>query len=67
MVRLGIGLYGVADDNHLQQIGTLKSVVTQVRKITQGSQIGYNASFVASTDMQIGIIPFGYADGITRK
>jgi len=67
MVRLGIGLYGVADDNHLQQIGTLKSVVTQVRKITQGNQIGYNASFVASTDMQIGIIPFGYADGLNRK
>jgi alanine racemase len=67
MVRLGIGLYGVADDNHLEQISTLKSVVSQVRKITQGDQIGYDASFVASTDMQIGIIPFGYADGLNRK
>jgi len=67
MVRLGIGLYGIADDNHLQQISTLKSVVAQVRKITQGDQIGYNASFVAATDMQIGIIPFGYADGLNRK
>ena len=67
MVRLGIGLYGVADDNHLEQISTLKSVVSQVRNITQGDQIGYDASFVASTDMQIGIIPFGYADGLNRK
>ena len=67
MVRLGIGLYGVADDNHLQQIGTLKSVVSQVRNIIKGDQIGYDASFVASTDMQIGIIPFGYADGLNRK
>ncbi len=67
MVRLGIGLYGVADDNHLEQISTLKSVVAQVRNITKGDQIGYNASFVASTDMQIGIIPFGYADGLNRK
>ena len=67
MVRLGIGLYGVADDTRLEQISTLKSVVAQVRKITQGDQIGYNASFVASRDMQIGIIPFGYADGLNRK
>ena len=67
MVRLGIGLYGVADDNHLEQISTLKSIVSQVRKIRQGDQIGYDATFVASTDMQIGIIPFGYADGLNRK
>ena len=67
MVRLGIGLYGIANDNHLQQISTLKSVVAQVRKIRKGDQIGYDASFVASTDMQIGIIPFGYADGLNRK
>ncbi|HIK62787.1 MAG TPA: alanine racemase [Flavobacteriales bacterium] len=67
MVRLGIGLYGVANDNHLEQISTLKSIVSQVRKIRQGDQIGYDATFVASTDMQIGIIPFGYADGLNRK
>jgi alanine racemase len=67
MVRLGIGLYGVANDNDLEQISTLKSTVSQVRKITQGNQIGYDASFVASTDIQIGIIPFGYADGLNRK
>ena len=67
MVRLGIGLYGVADDTHLEQISTLKSVVSQVRKITQGDQIGYGACFVASTDIKIGIIPFGYADGLNRK
>ena len=67
IVRLGIGLYGVANDNHLEQISTLKSIVSQVRKIRQGDQIGYDATFVASKDMQIGIIPFGYADGLNRK
>ena len=67
MVRLGIGLYGVADNKNLGQVSTLKSVVSQVRKITQGDQIGYDASFVASIGMQIGIIPFGYADGLNRK
>ena len=28
MVRLGIGLYGVSDDNNLQQVSTLKSVIS---------------------------------------
>ena len=67
MVRLGIGLYGVSDDHNLKQIGTLKSVVSQVRSITKGDQIGYNTSFIAIEDMKIGIIPFGYADGLNRK
>ncbi len=67
MVRLGIGLYGVADDKNLQQISTLKSVVSQVRSITKEDQIGYDAFFVATKDMKIGIIPFGYADGLNRK
>ncbi|MBT4881219.1 MAG: alanine racemase [Flavobacteriales bacterium] len=67
MVRLGIGLFGVADDKNLHQISTLKSVITQVRTIKKGEGIGYNASFIATEDMKVGIIPFGYADGLNRK
>ena len=67
MVRLGIGLYGVNNDNNLQQVSTLKSVVSQVRTIKKGSKVGYDASFIAKEDMIIGIIPFGYADGLNRK
>jgi len=67
MVRLGIGVYGVADDKNLQQISTLKSVISQVRTIKKGDKIGYDASFIAIKDMKIGIIPFGYADGLNRK
>jgi len=67
MVRLGIGLYGVSDDNNLQQVSALKSVISQVRKIKKGSKVGYDASFIAKEDMKIGVIPFGYADGLNRK
>ena len=67
MVRLGIGLYGVSDNKNLGQISTLKSVVSQVRKIARGDHIGYDASFIAPIDMRIGVIPFGYADGLNRK
>ena len=67
MVRLGIGLYGVSNDNNLQQVSTLKSVISQVRILKEGSKVGYNASFVAKEDMVIGVVPFGYADGLNRK
>jgi len=67
MVRLGIGLYGVSNDNNLQQVSTLKSVISQVRIIKKGSKVGYDASFLAKEDMRIGVVPFGYADGLNRK
>jgi len=67
MVRLGIGLYGVSNDNKLQQVSTLKSVISQIRSIKEGSRVGYDPSFLVKEDMKIGIIPFGYADGLNRK
>lgn len=67
MVRLGIGLYGVSDDTNLQQISTLKSVISQVRSIKKGEGVGYESSFIATENMKVGIIPFGYADGLNRK
>jgi Alr-MurF fusion protein len=67
MVRLGIGLYGVGNDDNLQHVSTLKSVISQVRIIKKGSKIGYDASFLAKEDMRIGVVPFGYADGLNRK
>ena len=67
MVRLGIGLYGFSSDNNLQQISTLKSVISQVRTLKKGSRVGYDASFLAKEDMTIGVVPFGYADGLNRK
>ena len=67
MVRLGIGLYGVSNDSNLQQVSTLKSVISQVRDIKKGRRVGYDASFLAEEDMIIGVVPFGYADGLNRK
>jgi alanine racemase len=67
MVRLGIGLYGISNDNNLKQVSTLISVISQVRTIKKGSKVGYDASFLAEEDMIIGVVPFGYADGLNRK
>ncbi len=68
MVRLGIGLHGIsAAGKHLMQVSQLKTQISQIKYIPQGDSIGYNRRGRAETDMKIGIIPVGYADGFSRK
>lgn len=67
IVRMGIGLYGVSNDKNLMPIAKLVSNIAQIREIKKGENVGYDASFKANSDMKIGIIPLGYADGINRK
>jgi alanine racemase len=70
MVRLGIGLYGVSNDveeqKELENVGTLKSIVSQIRTIQAGESVGYGRRFIADKPTQIATIPIGYADGISR-
>ncbi|MBU3682237.1 MAG: bifunctional UDP-N-acetylmuramoyl-tripeptide:D-alanyl-D-alanine ligase/alanine racemase [Flavobacterium sp.] len=71
MVRLGIGLYGIsnnpAEQPALEQVGTLKSVISQIRTIQAGESVGYGRRFVADKPLKIATIPVGYADGISRR
>ncbi|MEN9322554.1 MAG: hypothetical protein RL699_334 [Bacteroidota bacterium] len=71
MVRLGIGLYGIsnnpAEQPALEQVGTLKSVISQIRTINAGESVGYGRRFVADKPLKIATIPIGYADGISRQ
>ena len=67
MVRIGIGLYGSNEDENLNQISSLKSVITQIRKVRKGDFIGYDNTFKAERDMKIAIVPVGYADGLNRQ
>lgn len=70
MVRLGIGLYGVGNDaterKQLQTVGTLKTVILQVKDIETGESIGYSRRYIASGPTRIATLPIGYADGIPR-
>ena len=70
MVRLGIGLYGVptceADKGLLQPVVSLKTTINQIKRIPKGDSIGYNRHGHAEHDMRIGIVPIGYADGLSR-
>jgi len=67
MVRLGIGLYGVSNNEGLQQICHLESAIAQTRSIKKGEKVGYRNGFEAPHDMRIAVIPVGYADGLNRK
>jgi Alr-MurF fusion protein len=70
MVRLGIGLYGVSNDaeeqKQLENVGTLKSIISQIRSIKAGESVGYGRRFIADKPTRIATIPIGYADGISR-
>ncbi|MDH5474442.1 MAG: bifunctional UDP-N-acetylmuramoyl-tripeptide:D-alanyl-D-alanine ligase/alanine racemase [Cyclobacteriaceae bacterium] len=71
MVRLGIGLYGVDTNTNskleLETTNTLKTVVSQIKKIKKGETIGYGRTGIAKSDLRIATIAIGYADGFSRS
>jgi alanine racemase len=67
MVRLGLGMYGQSQEiKSLQTVGSLTSVISQIKNVKKGESVGYNRSQYALRDMKIGVIPIGYADGFSR-
>jgi len=71
MVRLGISLYGVsanpAEQEFLQNVSTLKTIISQTKYVKPGDTVGYGRSYTAPVLMKIAIIPIGYADGLSRS
>lgn len=71
MVRLGIGLYGVAPQPevqaHLQTVSRLITRISQIKDIPSGDTVGYNRRWVAKRDSRIAILSIGYADGLSRR
>ena len=70
LTRPGLSLYGgiprpeLAD--HIRQVAQPQAAIMQIREITAGESIGYNATFTAPTAMRVGVIALGYADGYLR-
>jgi alanine racemase len=71
MVRLGIGLYGIAatpeEQKNLKNVSTLKTTISQLKNIPKGETIGYSRKGIAKENMRIATVPIGYADGLSRK
>jgi len=70
MVRLGIGLYGV-DNNlemqaRLKNVSTLKTTISQIKKVAAGESVGYNRMGIVNADTLVATVRIGYADGYPR-
>ncbi|MBS1682287.1 MAG: bifunctional UDP-N-acetylmuramoyl-tripeptide:D-alanyl-D-alanine ligase/alanine racemase [Bacteroidetes bacterium] len=70
MVRLGIGLYGVdpteEKNSPLLPAATLKTTISQLKKIKPGETIGYGRKGKAEQEMTVATLAIGYADGFSR-
>jgi alanine racemase len=68
MVRLGIGLYGFspANQDKLMNVSTMKTKISQIKKIKTGETVGYSRKGKAESNIVIAVVPVGYADGLSR-
>lgn len=70
MVRVGLGIYGMYPCNRrpmvLKPSFSLKAQVAAVKRVPPGTAISYNSTYVTWKETTIGVLPVGYADGISR-
>jgi Alr-MurF fusion protein len=71
MVRLGIGLYGIATDAEevlsLEPVATLRSTIAQIKKVKKEESVSYNRRGIIHRDSLIATVRIGYADGYARR
>ncbi len=70
MVRIGIGLYGAVQypgSPPLEPALSWETSVTLVKRVAQGTRIGYGGTFAAPSDCTIATLAIGYADGFRRS
>lgn len=70
LTRPGISLYGGVVRSEcaydLKQVMKIEAQILQSRDLKAGQQVGYNATFTCSSDIRVGTIAIGYADGYWR-
>ncbi len=72
-VRVGMAMYGLSSftdrtsaDFGLKPVMTLKTELIGLRHAVAGTGVSYEYIHVAERDTLLGLIPFGYADGLPR-
>ncbi len=76
-LRLGIGLCGInplsAADTHYDELAGLQpvlsaaSTIIKVIDLKPGGVVGYNRTYIAKQATRIGVLPFGYYEGLPRE
>ncbi len=73
MVRPGLALYGIYPSPQLSQEIALRPVLSwktrifQLKRVPEGTSLGYGRTFVTRRESLIGTLPVGYADGYQRS
>ena len=72
MVRIGIGLYGIAPASVLDGVVALRPVlsvkarVSYVKTVPAGTRLSYGLRYETDRTGRIATVPIGYADGVPR-
>jgi len=69
MARAGNDLYGAVSEikaKNVRPAMKVKTTLAQIKRISKGETIGYDFTFTAKRNMTIGILPYGYYDGMDR-
>jgi alanine racemase len=73
MVRIGIGLYGIAPSHELenrvelQPALSVKARVSYVKELGARERVSYGLRYETSGAVRIATVPVGYADGVPRR
>jgi Alr-MurF fusion protein len=70
MVRIGLGLYGMYPSEAVRHAMDLElaigvtSRITSIHEFAPGATLGYNRTYTATQKIKVGVVPFGYDDGL---
>lgn len=73
LVRCGIALYGCSPyggdpfEHDLRPAMSLTSYLGSIKTVRSRDSVGYGRTFRASRGTRIGLVPVGYADGVSRS
>ena len=74
MVRLGIGVYGIASSpgvdglfSALRPALSLHARVSHVKRVAAGERISYGLRHTFARETTVATVPIGYADGVPRR
>ncbi len=67
-VRLGIAMYGLQTTKHpnIKPTFSLYSQVINIKQLNKGEYIGYDKSYITTSNEYIATVSIGYADGFLR-
>ena len=73
LIRPGMILYGYESGEGIQEkialkpVAKLKSKITFLKTVKEGTSISYGRSYITARESKIATIPIGYADGFRRE